>query len=137
MDRHSAGWFSSHEAAHGGHPHYYGDVEKPGFLHRQLRGLVLLMITIARCWLRLSSECLGGPYARWLAYEMATTTRACWWAFSSCAAIVLALASLTVIYRVAPPGAKSSPCFAWCDTRNRTVVARRRNFWLLRQARSL
>jgi len=25
----------------------YGDLEKPGFLHRQLRGLLLLLLTIA------------------------------------------------------------------------------------------
>ena len=48
----------------------YGDQEKPGFLHRQLRGLVLLLVTIAPLLAAAILEYLGRPIRRWLAEEL-------------------------------------------------------------------
>jgi membrane protein len=71
----------------------YGDQEQPGFLHRQLRGLALLLVTIA-------------PLRRWLALELGPQhiLQGWWTIFFPAAAIVLAMLALTVIYRVARPG---------------------------------
>lgn len=87
----------------------YGDVEKPGFLHRQLRGLVLLMITIAPLLAAAVLGVFGRPIRRWLAYEVGNYNPLHgWWGFFfPAAAIVLALVSLTVIYRVARPQEQS------------------------------
>src|SRR2546421_6639271 len=48
----------------------YGDTEKLGFLHRQVRGLMLLLATIAPL---LGAGVLGGlgmPLRRWMAHEV-------------------------------------------------------------------
>lgn len=87
----------------------YGDLEKPGFLHRQLRGLVLLLITIAPLLAAATLGVFGRPLRHWIANEIgAHGTFHGWWTFFfPSAAIVLALASLTVIYRVARPQEQS------------------------------
>jgi len=48
----------------------YGDQEQPGFLHRQLRGLVLLLVTIAPLLAAAILGVLGRPIRRWLALEL-------------------------------------------------------------------
>jgi membrane protein len=83
----------------------YGDTKKPGFLHRQLRGLVLLVVTIAPLLVAAVLGILGRPIRRWVSNEFGTHhPLSGWWPiFFPAVAIVLALASLTVIYRVARP----------------------------------
>jgi membrane protein len=84
----------------------YGDKQQPGFLHRQLRGLVLLLVTIAPLLAAAILGVLGRPLRHWLAGELGTHHRMQgWWAiFFPATAIVLAMLALTVIYRVARPG---------------------------------
>ena len=83
----------------------YGDKEKPGFLHRQLRGLLLLLITIAPLLGAAILGVLGRPLRRWIAHEAGkhSILQGWWNIFFPAAAMVLALVALTVIYRVARP----------------------------------
>ena len=83
----------------------YGDEEKPAFLHRQLRGLALLLLTIAPLLAAAILGILGRPLRHWLSRELGTHHPLLgWWGvFFPAVAIVLAMASLTVIYRVARP----------------------------------
>lgn len=84
----------------------YGDAEKPGFWQRQLRGLALLLVTIAPLLAAAILGVLGRPIRRWLANELGAhhPLRGWWPIFFPAAAIVLAMLALTVIYRVARPG---------------------------------
>jgi len=83
----------------------YGDEEKPGFLHRQLRGLVLLLITIAPLLGAAILGILGKPLRRWIAHEIGrhSTLQGWWNIFFPATAMLLAIMALTVIYRVARP----------------------------------
>jgi membrane protein len=83
----------------------YGDEEKPGFLHRQLRGLLLLLITIAPLLGAAILGILGRPLRRWIAHEVGkhSILQGWWNIFFPAAAMVLAMMALTVIYRVARP----------------------------------
>lgn len=83
----------------------YGDQVQPGFLQRQLRGLALLVITIAPLLAAAILGILGHPLRQWLAREFGPHHRMQgWWAvFFPAAAFVFALLALTVIYRVARP----------------------------------
>jgi membrane protein len=83
----------------------YGDTEKPGFLHRQWRGLLLLMATIAPLMAASILGVLGRPLRNWLARELGPTHpfHGLWPVFFPLAAIVLSLVALTVIYRFARP----------------------------------
>jgi membrane protein len=83
----------------------YGDEEKPGFLHRQLRGLLLLLITIAPLLGAAVLGILGKPLRHWIAHEIGkhSILQGWWNIFFPAAAMVLAMMSLTVIYRVAGP----------------------------------
>ena len=87
----------------------YGDKDKLGFLHRQIRGLMLLLVTIAPLLTAAILGVLGRPLRRWFSREIGTHIHAQgWWAFFfPAAAIVLAMLALTVIYRVARPREKS------------------------------
>jgi membrane protein len=87
----------------------YGDQEKPGFLHRQLRGLALLLITIAPLLAAAILGILGRPLRNWLSRELGAhhPLQGWWGVFFPVAAIVLAMLALTVIYRVARPLEKS------------------------------
>lgn len=87
----------------------YGDSEKPGFLHRQLRGLLLLLVTIAPLLTAAILGVFGRPLRRWVVSELGThhPWHGWWTFFFPAAAIVLAMTSLTVIYRVARPQEKS------------------------------
>lgn len=84
----------------------YGDTEQPGFLNRQLRGLALLLITIAPLLAAAILGVLGRPLRHWLAGELGThhPLQGWWTIFFPAMAIVLAMLALTVIYRVARPG---------------------------------
>jgi membrane protein len=82
---------------------------QPGFLHRQLRGLALLLVTIAPLLAAAILGVLGRPIRRWLALELGPRhiLQGWWTIFFPVAAIILAMLALTVIYRVARPGEKS------------------------------
>lgn len=84
----------------------YGDTEMPGFLHRQLRGLLLLLITFAPLLGAAILGVLGRPLRRWIAYAAGrhTVLHGWWNIFFPVAAMVLAMMALTMIYRVARPG---------------------------------
>lgn len=83
----------------------YGDTERPGFLHRQLRGLMLLLITIAPLLSAAILGVLGRPLRRWLIREFGNRDEVHgWWTvFFPLAAMILGMMALTVIYRVARP----------------------------------
>src|SRR5215469_1761698 len=83
----------------------YGDEEKPGFLHRQLRGLLLLLITIAPLLGASILGILGKPLRHWIAHEVGkhSVLQGWWNVFFPLAAMLLAMTALTMIYRVARP----------------------------------
>jgi membrane protein len=87
----------------------YGDKEKPGFLHRQVRGLMLLLVTIAPLLGAAILGILGRPLRRWIAQELGkhNILHGWWNFFFPAAAMVLAMMALTVIYRVARPSEDS------------------------------
>jgi membrane protein len=83
----------------------YGDTEKLGFLHRQVRGLMLLLVTIAPLLGAVILGVLGRPLRRWIAHEVGkhTILQGWWNIFFPAAAFLLGMLALTVIYRVARP----------------------------------
>jgi membrane protein len=83
----------------------YGDTEKIGFLHRQARGLMLLLVTIAPLLGAAILGVLGNPLRRWIAHEVGkhAILQGWWNIFFPAVAMVLAMMALTVIYRVARP----------------------------------
>lgn len=83
----------------------YGDEEKPGFLHRQLRGLLLLLITIAPLLGAAILGILGRPLRKWIAHEVGkhSILHGWWNIFFPVTAMLLAMTALTMIYRVARP----------------------------------
>ncbi len=83
----------------------YGDEEKPGFLHRQLRGLLLLLITIAPLLGAAVLGILGKPLRHWIAHEVGkhSILQGWWNFFFPVVAMLLAMAALTMIYRFARP----------------------------------
>jgi membrane protein len=83
----------------------YGDKEKLGFLHRQIRGLMLLLVTIAPLLGAAILGILGRPLRRWIAHEVGkhTILQGWWNVFFPATAFLLGMLALTVIYRVARP----------------------------------
>jgi len=83
----------------------YGDTEKLGFVHRQVRGLMLLLATIAPLLGAAVLGVLGRPLRRWITHEVGKhgILQGWWNFFFPAAAMVLAMLALTVIYRVARP----------------------------------
>ena len=83
----------------------YDDKEPLGFLHRQIRGLMLLLVTIAPLLAAAILGVLGRPLRHWLSREIGQRILPDgWWTFFfPAAAMVLAMLALTVIYRVARP----------------------------------
>lgn len=83
----------------------YHDSEKPGFLHRQLRGLMLLLATIAPLLVAAALGVFGRPLRHWVMAEFgpADPLHGLWALFFPFAAFLLSLAALTMIYRVARP----------------------------------
>jgi membrane protein len=83
----------------------YGDTEKLGFLHRQVRGLMLLLVTMAPLLGAAILGVLGRPLRRWIALEVGRhgILQGWWNFFFPAVAMVLAMLALTVIYRVARP----------------------------------
>ncbi len=87
----------------------YGDTEKPGFLHRQIRGLLLLLVTIAPLLAAAILGILGKPLRRWIALELGrhNVLQGWWNIFFPAMAMLLEMMALTVIYRVARPSEDS------------------------------
>jgi membrane protein len=87
----------------------YGDTVKLGFLHRQVRGLLLLLATIAPLLGAAILGVLGKPLRRWIAHEIGkhAILQGWWNVFFPAMAVVLAMMALTVIYRVARPQEES------------------------------
>jgi membrane protein len=87
----------------------YGDEELPGFLRRQFRALILLLVTIAPLLAAALIGVFGRPLRRWYGREFghAVGLQGVWSVFFPAVAIVLAAISLTVIYRVARPHGES------------------------------
>src|SRR5437764_9924001 len=83
----------------------YGDTEKLGFLHRQVRGLMLLLATIAPLLGAAILGVLGKPLRRWIAHEVGkhAVLQGWWNVFFPLAAMLLAMAAVTMIYRFARP----------------------------------
>jgi membrane protein len=83
----------------------YGDTDKLGFLHRQVRGLMLLLVTIAPLLGAAILGVLGKPLRRWIAHEVGkhAILQGWWNVFFPAMAVLLAMTALTVIYRVARP----------------------------------
>ena len=83
----------------------YGDEDKPGFLHRQLRAFILLCVTIAPLLAAAVLGVFGRPLRHWIADELgeAHPFHGLWTLFFPIAAFVLSLAALTMIYRVSRP----------------------------------
>ncbi len=83
----------------------YGDTEQFGFLHRQIRGLMLLLVTFAPLVAAGILGVLGKPLRHWIAREIGkhTILQGWWNIFFPATAILLAMLALTVIYRVARP----------------------------------
>ena len=83
----------------------YGDHERPTYLHRQLRSLALLLLTIAPLLLAAILGVFGRPLRHWIAHGLVknNSIQTLWGFFFHGTAIFLAMISLTVIYRVARP----------------------------------
>jgi membrane protein len=83
----------------------YGDRDRAGFLHRQWRSIALLLLTIAPLLAAAILGVFGKPLRHWVAAEFASrkSIQALWGFFFHGAAILLAMVSLTIIYRVARP----------------------------------
>jgi membrane protein len=83
----------------------YGDRERPGYLQRQLRSLLLLLVTIAPLMIAAILGVFGRPLRQWAAYELGKnhTIQTLWGFFFHGTALFLAMVALTVIYRVARP----------------------------------
>jgi membrane protein len=83
----------------------YGDRRRARFFHRQLRGLGLLLVTIAPLLAAAILSVFARPLRAWLAYEFADygSIRAFGAFLLHGIALILVMLSLTVIYRVARP----------------------------------
>lgn len=86
----------------------YGDEQRIGFLHRQLRGLLLLLITMLPILAAGILGVFGRPLRHWLTGQFGrhAPVQAMWLVFFPVAAMVLAMLALTVIYWVARPKEK-------------------------------
>jgi membrane protein len=87
----------------------YGDGEQIGFLHRQLRGLLLLLITMIPILIAGILGVFGRPLRHWATEEFGPLIpiHGLWLIFFPLVAMILAMLSLTVIYWVARPNEES------------------------------
>ena len=83
----------------------YGDEERLGFLHRELRGLALLLITMAPILVAGILGVFGRQIRLWFTQEFGKDVHAhfAWLVFFPVAAMLLAMAALTLLYWVARP----------------------------------
>ncbi len=87
----------------------YGDEERIGFIHRQLRGLLLLLITMAPILIAGILGVFGRQLRTWLSEEFGKQmpVHFLWLMFFPAVAMTLAMLALTVIYWVARPKEES------------------------------
>lgn len=83
----------------------YDDTQRPGFLQRQARSLLLLLVTVAPMLGAAILGIFGRPLRHWLGFKfgMGLHMQGWWSVFFSVSSILLATIALTVIYRVARP----------------------------------
>jgi len=88
----------------------YDDEERIGFLHRQLRGLLLLLITVAPILIAGILGVFGRPLRHWLTGLIGTHTmvNGLWLVFFPLVAMILAMLALSVLYWVARPNQEES-----------------------------
>jgi membrane protein len=86
----------------------YGEDETIGFVHRQLRGLLLLLITMLPIVAAGILGVFGRPLRHWVTGELGrdAPVHGMWLVFFPVVAMVLAMLALTVIYWVARPREK-------------------------------
>jgi len=83
----------------------YGDEEKLGFFHRQFRGLLLLLITVAPILVAGILGVFGRPLRHWVVGIVGkhALVDGIWVVFFPLVAMILAMLALAVIYWVARP----------------------------------
>jgi len=83
----------------------YNDHDRPGYWKRQLKSVLLVLITITPLLIAAFLSVFGRPIRRWVAYELGKshTLETLWGVFFHGTAIFLATVALTIIYRVARP----------------------------------
>jgi membrane protein len=86
----------------------HNDNEDLGFLRRQLRGLLLFLITIAPLLAATILGVFGRPLRHWLGDEIGkhTSMRGLWAVFFPAVAFLFAMVGLAAIYRAARPHAE-------------------------------
>jgi membrane protein len=86
----------------------YDEEERIGFLHRQLRGLLLLLITMTPILAAGILGVFGRPLRHWLTGRLGrgAPVHSMWLVFFPLMAMILAMLALTVIYWVARPREK-------------------------------
>ena len=87
----------------------YGDEERSGFLRRQLRGLLLLLITVAPILIAGILGVFGRPLRHWVTGVIGADSfvNGLWLIFFPLVAMVLAMLALSVMYWVARPKEES------------------------------
>jgi membrane protein len=85
----------------------YGDRERPSFLGRQLRGLLLFCVSIVAWFLAVALSVFGRPLRQWMTRGLGRSplARGFWTVILPVLAMVLAVLVLALIYRVARPSA--------------------------------
>jgi membrane protein len=85
----------------------YGDRERPSFLGRQLRGLLLFCVSIVAWLLAVALSAFGRQLRQWLTRGVGQSplARSFWGVMLPLSAMVLAMLVLALIYRVARPPA--------------------------------
>lgn len=86
----------------------YGNRDRFGYLHRQLRAFLLLLLTLAPWLVASILGVFGRPLRHWLARELGNRgpMQSTWAVLFSLAAFSLGFLSLTLIYRFARPGSE-------------------------------
>jgi membrane protein len=85
----------------------YGDRERPSFLGRQLRALLLFCVSIVAWLLAVALSVFGKPLRQWMTrgFGQSPLARGFWTVMLPVLAMVLAMLVLALIYRVARPRA--------------------------------
>jgi membrane protein len=86
----------------------YGNRDRFGYVHRQLRAFLLLLLTIAPLLVAATLGVFGRPLRHWIADEFGAHNPmpGFWAVFFPLAAFSLGFLSLTLIYRFARPGSE-------------------------------
>ena len=84
----------------------YGDRERPSFLGRQLRGLLLFCVSIVAWLVAVGLGVLGQPLRQWLTRELGPSSlvRGFWTVVLPVLGVILTMLVLALIYHVARPG---------------------------------